>query len=37
MEYTNSVIAIKILKEQTKGNLTNAKALDFDTPKLIAF
>ena len=37
MEYINSVTAITILKEQTKGNLINAKPLDFDTPKLIAF
>ena len=37
MEYICSVIAIKILKYQTKRNLTKANLLDFDTPKFIAF
>lgn len=37
MEYICSVIAIKILNNQTKCNLTEANLLDFDTPKFIAF
>ena len=37
MEYICSVIAIKILKYQTKRNLTKANLLDFDIPKFIAF
>ena len=37
MEYICSVIAIKILKYQTKCNLTKTNLLDFDTTKFIDF